>query len=69
MRDATPGEVGKLSGPRGAGPLPDVEPHLGLDEHKGIRRKGPPENGEIERRTEKCSMHPLDIPPGFERWV
>ena len=69
MRDAPAGEVGELCGPGGVGPLPDVQPHVSLDECEGVRWKGPAEDGEIERRTEKRSPHPLHVPPGFQGWI
>ena len=59
MRDAPSGEVGELSGSGGIRPLPDVQPHFALDEHEGIRWKGPPQNREIERRLVEDSARPL----------
>ena len=66
MRGAPGGKVAELGGPGGVGALSDVQPHFSLDEHKGVRRKGPPENGEIDRRTEKRAAHALHIPPSFQ---
>src|SRR2546430_2032792 len=49
MRDAPGGEVDKLSGSGRVRSLADIQSQFALDEHEGVRRKGPSENREVDR--------------------